>query len=225
MDWEPFLKNIRDVDKPLLTNLYNELAEFLMHHDGVVNADIGTDIVLFAAVRRLFCAGVKHIEFDGFVKSCSDFFSKYKTCLQRDDSDEWRGTCLYFFCSSYIFEMLNNGKYSIEEVIDGQKNGKKTIGNLEIDDIIYCATAEQISEFKVVEVNRYNNGDAPNDVAVTYKVSDDHGRRLCAVITNEAVDDSFCYQFQCGVATQFEAYWCLSLADATQKQAEFLKRQ
>ena len=54
MNWEPFLKNIRDVDKPLLTNLYNELAEFLMHHDGVVNADIGTDIVLFAAVRRLF---------------------------------------------------------------------------------------------------------------------------------------------------------------------------
>lgn len=118
--WEPFLKNIRDVDKPLLTNLYNELAEFLMHHDGVVNADIGTDIVLFAAVRRLFCAGVRHIEFDGFVKSCSDFFRKYKTCLQRDDSDEWRGTCLYFFCSSYIFEMLNNGKYSIEEVLDGQ---------------------------------------------------------------------------------------------------------
>lgn len=120
MDWKPFLKNIRDVDKPLLSNLYNGLAEFLMHHDGVVNADIGTDIVLFAAVRRLFCAGVRHIEFDKFVKSCSEFFGKYKTCLQRDDSDEWRGTCLYFFCSSYIFEMLNNGKYSIEEVIDGQ---------------------------------------------------------------------------------------------------------
>ena len=121
MDWEPFLKNIRDVDKPLLTDLYNGLAEFLMHHDGVVNADIGTDIVLFAAVRRLFCAGVRHIEFDKFVKSCSEFFGKYKTCLQRDDSDEWRGTCLYFFCSSYIFEMLNNGKYSIEEVVGEQK--------------------------------------------------------------------------------------------------------